>query len=291
MSLAQPPLSILLPPYTRLQPTEADISLLRTYGRRPGAALVWRMGGGGDETPGRAVQGRPGGLSLIVVLPPEHDLRSSPWLALLLHRLRPQGILPHHPDPAASDLAQVLRRPPTDLSGEVVDYLRWRGFALDRETVQLLRRIIDLSGELRSIASVSRSMYVSRRALGRRLTSRGLPVPSHWLQMGRLLRVAVRLQNSDATVSSVAFEHGYPDGFALSNQMERLIGHRPSDVRRHLGWEWLVESWLRREAEAGKLGTVCPSSSESADQMSPRAMDRPTQPARSRGREGTRSGR
>jgi len=290
MSLAQPPLSLLLPPYARLQPTEADISSLRTYGRRPGVALVWRMGGADDEARGQAVQGRPGGLSLLVVLPPERDLRSSPSLALLLHRLRPQGILPHHPDPAASDLAQVLRRPPADLSGEVVDYLRWRGFALDRETTQLLRRIIDLSGELRSIASVSRSLYVSRRALGRRLTTRGLPVPSHWLQMGRLLRVAVRLQNSDATVSSVAFEHGYPDGFALSNQMERLMGFRPSDVRRHLGWEWLVEGWLRREAESGKLRTVCPSPAESADPVSPLAMGRPPQPARSRGREGAHSG-
>jgi AraC-like DNA-binding protein len=102
---------------------------------------------------------------------------------------------------------------------------------------------------------VSRSLYVSRRALGRRLALEGLPVPSHWLQMGRLLRVAVRLQNSEATVSSVAFEHGYPDGFSLSNQMERLMGHRPSEVRRRLGWEWLVESWLRREAGAGRLSS------------------------------------
>lgn len=290
MSLALPPLSLLLPPYARLQPAEASTSSLRGFSGCPGVAIVWRMGSGGDEARVRALRARPGGLSLLALLPPERDLTDSPSLALQLHQLRPQGILPHHPDPAASDLAQVLRRPPADLSGEVVDYLRWRGFALDRETVQLLRRIIDLSSELRSIASVSRSMYLSRRALGRRLTTRGLPVPSHWLQIGRLLRVAIRLQNSDATVSSVAFEHGYPDGFALSNQMERLIGYRPSDVRRHLGWEWLVESWLRREAESGKLRTVCPPSAESADEISPPAMVRPPQPARSRGREGARSG-
>jgi AraC-like DNA-binding protein len=140
-----------------------------------------------------------------------------------------------------------------DLAGEVTDYLRWRGLGIDRDTMHLIRRILDLSRDLKSISAVSRGMYVSRRALGRRLTARGLPVPSHWLQLGRLLRVAIRLQNSDATVSSVAFEHGYPDGFSLSNQMERLIGRRPSDARRRLGWEWLVESWLRREADAGRL--------------------------------------
>jgi AraC-like DNA-binding protein len=111
--------------------------------------------------------------------------------------------------------------------------------------------------------------------MGRRLQNRGLPVPSHWLQLGRLLRVASRLQNSQATISSVAFEHGYPDGFSLSNQMERLIGHRPSDVREWLGWEWLVESWLQREAARGGLR---PSASPAVRQAGP------TPRARRRGR-------
>ena len=39
----------------------------------------------------------------------------------------------------------------------------------------------------------------------------------------------------------------------MSNQMQRLIGYRPSMVRESLGWEWLFESWLRREAESGGL--------------------------------------
>jgi AraC-like DNA-binding protein len=202
---------------------------------------------------GGLVRARPGGLPLLVVLPPEADLMAASELAMELHELRPHGILPYHPSPSPSELSHVLRRPPVDLASEVTDYLRWRGLGIDRDTIRLLRRILDLSAELRSITAVSRSMYVSRRALGRRLTIRGLPVPSHWLQMGRLLRVAIRLQNSDATVASVAFEHGYPDGFSLSNQMERLIGRRPSEVRRRLGWEWLVESWLRQEADAGRL--------------------------------------
>jgi len=212
------------------------------------------MGGRGID-PGQMLllRQRPGGLALLVILPADTDLVTDPRAVLELRHLRPQGILPFHAEPDATDCAQVLRRPPVDLAADVIDYLRWRGLGIDRDTSHLLRRILDLSGELRSIASVSRSLYVSRRALGRRLTLQGLPVPSHWLQMGRLLRAALRLQNSDATVSSVAFEHGYPDGFSLSNQMERLIGHRPSEVRRRLGWEWLVEAWLRREAGLGRL--------------------------------------
>ncbi|MDX1495510.1 MAG: hypothetical protein R3253_15690, partial [Longimicrobiales bacterium] len=88
---------------------------------------------------------------------------------------------------------------------------------------------------------------------GRRLMTRGLPVPSHWLQMGRLLRLSSRLQNSEESIASIAYDAGYPDGFSLSNQMQRLIGYRPSQVRDYLGWEWVLEAWLRKEAEEGGL--------------------------------------
>jgi len=284
------PLALLAPPYTRLQPLAPSTSDIRACGRQPGSALIWIMGSGGDAARERAVRSRPGGVALLVILPPDRDIAKSATLALHLQQLRPHGILPYHPEPTTSDLSQVLRRPPVDLAGEVVDYLRWRGFALDRDTVHLLRRILDLSGELRSISSVSRSMYLSRRALGRRLTTRGLPVPSHWLQMGRLLRVAVRLQNTEATVSSVAFEHGYPDGFALSNQMERLIGHRPSEVRRRLGWEWLVESWLRREAETGRLTVTGMGAPHPGEAVRPPSLERPARPSRSRGAEPSAAG-
>jgi hypothetical protein len=71
--------------------------------------------------------------------------------------------------------------------------------------------------------------------------------------MARLLRVAVELQTTEATVASIAIHHGYPDGFSVSNQMERLIGHRPSEIRERLGWEWILEAWLKREAEIGAL--------------------------------------
>jgi AraC-like DNA-binding protein len=192
--------------------------------------------------------------------------------------------LPYHPEPATSDLAQVLRTPPSDVGGEVTDYLRWRGLGIDRETAHIIRRIVDLSADLRSVAAVSRGMYLSRRALGRRLMSRGLPVPSHWLQIGRLLRIALKLQNTDATVSSIAFEHGYPDGFSVSNQMERLIGFRPSEVRVRLGWEWIVESWLRREAEQGGLTPTLTHRVRSGTEPTPRVKPPRSRLARSRGR-------
>jgi len=154
------------------------------------------------------------------------------------------------------DLLSLLRREPEDLPIEVMDYLQWRGIDVEIETRTLLRRTIELSNELRSVKALARSMYVSRRALGRRFLTKGLPVPSHWLHFGRILRVTLRLQNfPEETLSQAAHRFGYRDGFALSNQMYRLVGVRPSEARRYHGWEWFVEAWLDAERAQGSFST------------------------------------
>lgn len=247
------PLSLLSPPYAAVRPVAGGLRQLKLEGRRPGCALVWEMGRGIHQQDAGVVRSRPGGLPLLVVLPATEDLSRDSGLIRLLEEVRPQAILPHHEAPTPEDLACILRRPPDDLGSEVTEYLRWRGIGLERDTSQLVRRIIALSAELRSVSGLARSMYLSRRALGRRFMAHGLPVPSHWLHFARLLRVAIRLQNCDESVLSVGYELGYPDGFSLSNQMARLIGHRPTEARMYLGWEWLLEAWLRQEAETGGL--------------------------------------
>ncbi len=243
------PLELLFHPYSALTPVTGP-SALRAAARSPGSALVWSMAQGRHAD---VVANRPGGLALLAVLPPHDSVAADPAVIRDVQRTRPHGILPYHAAPSPFELTAVLRRPPADLGGDVTDYLRWRGLGIDRETAHVVRRIIDLSAELRSVAAVSRGLYLSRRALGRRLLSRGLPVPSHWLQVARLLRVALKLQNEGGSISSIAVDLGYPDGFSVSNQMERLVGHRPSEVRDRLGWEWILEAWLRREAEHGSL--------------------------------------
>jgi hypothetical protein len=73
-------------------------------------------------------------------------------------------------------------------------------------------------------------------------------VPSHWLQFARLLYVATKLQADESTpVFRIATQFRYPDGFTMSNQMKRLVGCRPSDVRDCLGYEWFIEEWLKQE--------------------------------------------
>lgn len=271
------PLNLLAHPYARLTSLSGGRQALKDAAREPGTAIVWRMGAAKAPPELELLRTRPGGLALLVLLPEVCDLTKNPALIHAVQQLRPQGILPHHEEPRAVELAHILRRPPIDLPVEITDYLSWRGLHADHATVHLIRRIVELSEDLRSVSALARSMYMSRRALGRRFMSLGLPVPSHWLQMARLLRVALRLQNSDASVFSVAYEFGYPDGFSVSNQMRRLLGFRPTEVRERLGWEWLFEAWLRREADSGAL---TPTMKERFRAEGPPAMRKPVRPGR-----------
>lgn len=248
-----PTLSLLVHPYDALLPILGGRAQLRAQGREPGSALIWHLGPGVHEQDVNVVRNRPGGLPVIVILPRLNAGLSDPELLATVDGVRPTAVLPYQADPAIDDLVALLRKPPEDLGAEVTDYLAWRGLGVDRETTRLIRRTLTLSADLRSITGLCRSMYLSRRALGRRFLSRGLPVASHWLHFGRLLRVAIRLQNCEDSVVAVGYELGYTDAFSLSNQMARLTGYRPTEARQYLGWEWFLEAWLRKEADTGGL--------------------------------------
>ncbi len=253
------PLSLLKYPYQKLQPLGPDIRGNTTLSQDAspaeiaGSVLVWQLSPLRREwSPWlETVKGRNPGVALIVVLPPAHALDPSPSLFEIMESCRPQSVLPYHPCPTLEDLVTVLKRPPAALDVEVWDYLSWRGVRVDAETRRIIRRIFELSYEFRTINAVSRSIYLSRRALGRRFQTGGVPVPSHWLHFARILRCALRLQTSEASLLNIAYDLGYADGFALSNQMLRLTGVRPSKVRDCFGWEWFTEAWLQTEIASG----------------------------------------
>ena len=60
--------------------------------------------------------------------------------------------------------------------------------------------------------------------------------------------------------------------------MSRLCGVRPLDTRTQLGWEWIMECWLAREAEKGNISrkvlrarpSVVPPQGDGAADDSPR---------------------
>lgn len=247
------PFSILAHPYHSLIHLEEPEGLVHSGSAPAGSALVWDLSKRCRRRDIPAIASRPPGMPLILVLPPAERITADTPLLDISELCRPAAVLPFHPRLDPEDLTDLLREGPEDLPIAVTDYLRWRGIRVDRDTRHLIRRTVELSREIRTVEGLSRALYLSRRALGRRLVSRRLPVPSHWLQFSRLLRAAIQLQRRRHTLEAVAAGLGYPDGFSLSNQMARLTGFRPSVVRERLGWEWLMEAWLGVEKEEGTL--------------------------------------
>lgn len=253
LSATHPPFELFTPPYDRLHPLEAMGDLVGDPRLHSGVAVLWHLGRGKPTRDIQPVLQRPGGIALMVVLPPASRLRQNPDLFRVVESCHPHSIMPFHEEPDPEEVAALLRRPPADFPGQLTDYLAWRGLQVDLDTRRLVRRTAELSEEITTISALARGVYMSRRALGRRFLKAGLPVPSHLLHFCRTLRAAVRLQSTGESVSAAAGALGYPDGFSLSNQMHRLTGVRPSEARNHLGWEWLVEAWLRTEARRGSL--------------------------------------
>jgi AraC-like DNA-binding protein len=215
--------------------------------------VTWHLGSPGWQRGAALVADRPAGVSLAIILPNREDRLSVLRVLRAIEQSRPQAVLPYYEAPTARDITSVIRREPTCLATSVADFLEWRGFSLDPVTRSIIRRTVQLSSEIQTVGSLARNLYMSRRALGRRLSNSGLPVPSHWLHISRVLRATIKLQNTDASLFSVACSLGYSDGFSLSNQMRRLCGIRPIEARERLGWEWVFETWLAKEAAIGSI--------------------------------------
>ena len=241
---------LLGPPYDRL--TTIDLTS-PIQPRGGGWVMIWNLGSDGWADASALVANRMAGVPLAVVLPASDDHLSVVRILQAIERARPQAVLPFHETPRPGEIASVIRRPPASLSTSVTEYMDWRGFSLDPVARSIVRRTVELSARVQTISALARNLYMSRRALGRRFLNSRLPVPSHWLHVARILRATIRLQNSDTTLFNVACSLGYPDGFSLSNQMHRLCGLRPMEVRDLVGWEWVFETWIQREAAMGNI--------------------------------------
>jgi AraC-like DNA-binding protein len=238
-------IAVFAPPYQHLAPSDC----LLDYHLGRGHALVWHLHDAERQgTQCEWLRQRPAHVPLFIVLPPANAI--DPILSLIpqLNELRARGVLPNGPLLSIEPVRTLLRNAPRDLPSAMVAYFTRRGLLNDAKTRSLVLKIFELAPTVPSISGLARRLYTSRRTLGRFFEARGLPVPSHWLQFARLLFVATKLQASeDVPVFRVATQFGYPDGFTMSNQMKRLVGCRPSDVRVNLGYEWFVEEWLDRE--------------------------------------------
>jgi AraC-like DNA-binding protein len=243
--LTGPRFFVLEPPYISLRPIEPtrelQVSML-------GTAMVWFLTAAGiNAGESEQVERRPRGMSLAIILPPADEIAA---VASHLHRiggLDPNAVLPGGDFATPNKIRMALAGLPRNLPAAVSNYL-WRHRLVTSITARNeIRRIFELAPRTSTINRLCRDLYLSRRTLGRHFESCGLPVPSHWLQFARVLNVMLRAQCERQAVFKIALSAGYPDGFTLSNQLKRMTGFRPSEIRHYLGFEWLLERWLEME--------------------------------------------
>jgi AraC-like DNA-binding protein len=246
------PLSIFSPPYEKLVPCTPElIRELHVVDDWKGSAIVWQLSSEQDAMRQYdSLRYKAQGIPLMVLLPPPKDIADLIDMLPLIRGLSPRMILPFGLFDTPYRLRQILAMAPRSIAVAVTDYLTRRGSLRTRKGIREFHRIMELAPETNSIAMLSRRMYTSRRTLGRHFAATSMPVPSHCLHFGRLINVAIQLQQEDSAIFEIASRFGYPDGFTMSNQMKRLIGYRPSEVRNLLGWEWIVEAWLKIERTA-----------------------------------------
>lgn len=238
-------LQLFRPPYRECTPIDPNA---HPGDAEPGHAAVWFMGPESaveDELRWAAL--RPRSLPLFAVLPPPALVPELAEALRALPELRPKGVLPGVGRGTLVALRTLLAAPPVALPRTVADHLEEMGVIREAAARARIEEIFAAAPQIRSIEALARRLCQSRRTVGRFFRERDLPVPSHWLQFARVLHVAIQLQNSSLNIGRVAARFGYPDGFTMSNTMKRLIGYRPSFVREHLGWEWIVEAWWGEE--------------------------------------------
>lgn len=253
---SQTSLFLLKPPYAGVEGVDPGRSLRNESRDIPqGSILLWNMAREeASESTFHVVSRRPYGLPLVVFLPPAGAWKRSARKAFeLVVETRPIRMLPHQRVPAIGEVVQAVREGPGAISAEVLDYLFWRGIWMDRGTRQVVGKIGDLSSEVATLGSVARALYMSRRSLGRCFQTQGLPAPSLWLKMFRILRASILLQRTGLSLQDVARSLRYPDAFTLSNQMHLLMGVRPERVRDQIGWEWVLEAWIQNQIARGSF--------------------------------------
>jgi AraC-like DNA-binding protein len=156
----------------------------------------------------------------------------------------------------AAPLGESLRRPLTDtqtLGADVVEWLGLFGIRLTPTLNHLVSHIFSDAPRFREVADLLRDIGAAESSTRFRFRKKGLPAPSRWLQAARGLHAALRIQlEPERSILAHACDLGYADHSALCHQMRRLFGTTPAAVRGTLGWEWLLERWVRNNVLAGK---------------------------------------
>lgn len=170
------------------------------------------------------------------------DRGVSPLEASALSRLAPMGIRAVVPE--GFDV-HTLRRA-----------LGRHGLQAGELSAWLAARLAELSPSTSTTAVAPRlarllvvgSVDEAAREESRKALSRPLPTLYKWIMLGKVLPALVRLQGDPSmTQEAAAAATPYHDASDFGRACDTLFGMRPSEIRKRIGWEWLVERFLERK--------------------------------------------
>ncbi|MQA92848.1 MAG: helix-turn-helix domain-containing protein [Gemmatimonas sp.] len=177
---------------------------------------------------------------VLLQMPPEEAVLAAARLAAL----RCRAVIRLGPE-LPTILREVLTDPAT-LGRDVVDWLRLRSIRPSPNQADLLERIFTDAPNHSELATLLGDQHISPSSARARLRKRGLPPPSRWLQAARAIHAALRIQaRPEASVTAIALQLGFTDHSALVHLLRRSLGVSVRQIRGTLGWEWLLDRWLR----------------------------------------------
>ena len=151
--------------------------------------------------------------------------------------------------PLGPGMQAILRDSLTDssmLAQGVVDWLQLRSIRLNPNQADLVETIFAAAPRHEDLSTLLDRHRIPQSSARFRLKKRGLPSPARWFQLARALHAALRLQaRPDLSVATVARQLGFADHSALAHLLRRSLHGTAHEIRGTLGWEWLLERWLR----------------------------------------------
>lgn len=148
-------------------------------------------------------------------------------------------------EPIEATLRRILPRP-ENLADDVIEWLTLRGLRLNGKLAPLIRDIVHLAPRHARICALLKAIHETSDSTRALFARRRLPPPGEWLHAARALHAVLGLQaDPELSVSRLAHHFDHADHSALSRQVFRCFGDRPTVLRQWLGWEGLLNRWLQ----------------------------------------------
>jgi AraC-like DNA-binding protein len=148
--------------------------------------------------------------------------------------------------PAMSSILRDALTDPSLLPRDAVEWLRQRSIRLNANQADLIEKIFAFGPHHDDVTTLLDEVGIPSSSARFRLRKRGLPCPGRWFQLARSVHAALQLQaRPDLSITRLACQLGFADHSALAHLLRRTLAVTSNEIRGTLGWEWLLDRWLR----------------------------------------------